>query len=141
MRYLVLFMLSFAAGPTLAWQFSPDPICTVGQDDGRLAVTVTHDPRTGDYAIRLDRPGGWPDGPVFSIAFSGPRGFMITTQRQVIAGNSLTVTDRSFGNVLKGLETGLDATAMIGDASERFSLSGADEPVARFRACTSAPAV
>ena len=106
-----------------------------------MDVTVTYDARTRDYAIRLTRPGGWPDGPVFSIAFGGAAGFVITSDRHVVTGDSLTVTDRGFGNVLRGIEDGTRATALIGDVSAAVSLDGADDPVARFRACTAAATV
>ena len=135
MRYLALLCLS--ASPVSAWEFSPTPICTLSHVEGGADVTVTYDAVSAFYAITVERPGGWPDAPVFSIRFSGAP--TISTQRHQLKGNALSVTDTGFGNVLGGLAGGGVATAFTDVAEVSFSLAGAAGPVDAFRACTSAP--
>ena len=137
---LVLALLLLAA-PARAWEFSPDPICTLTHDTGAAAVRVTHDPRIPEYAITLTlAEGAWPDGPIFAIRFDGARGLTISTTRHVLGqgGAALTVTDRGFGNVLDGLQFNDTATALLGDRAVPVPLDGAAGPVAAFRACTEA---
>ncbi len=139
MRSLVLLLL---ASPAAAWEFTPVPVCTLRHATGEAAVTITWDPRqTEAYAIRIDRPAGWPEGPVFSIDYAGPRPLVISTPRHRLSDDAtaLSVTDRGFGNVLDGLEFNSTATAVLGDARVPFALDGAAGPVRAFRACTEAP--
>ena len=144
-RYLACMRLCLAllllATPVHAWEFSSTPLCTLSHSEPGADVTLTYDPRGPVYTITVTGPDGWPDGGVFAIRFDGPRPLTITTNRQIIDGPSLTVTDRGFGNVLSGLEFNTMATARLGNTAVPVSLDGAAEPVAAFRACTTAPSV
>lgn len=140
-RVLPLLFL-ILAGPAHGWEFTPHPVCTLRHDGAEAEVAVTFDPHQAEpYAIALTRRGAaWPDGPVFTLTFQGPRPLTIGTDRHRIdQGGTLTVTDRGFGNVLNGLEFGDRAVARLADASVDVDLTGAAEPVARFRACAVAP--
>ncbi len=136
-------LLLLLAGPAHGWEFSPHPVCTLRHDGAEAAVELTFDPRQAEpYAIALTRRGApWPDGPVFTMTFEGPRALTIGTDRHRLAegGAALTVTDRGFGNVLDGLEFGTRALALLADASALIDLTGAAAPVAEFRACAAAP--
>ena len=52
-------------------------------------------------------------GPIFAIAFVGDSPFEITTNRHALSddGQTLTVRDRGFGNVLNGME--FNTTAIL----------------------------
>ncbi|WP_425038086.1 excinuclease ABC subunit B [Primorskyibacter sp. S187A] len=139
MRYLAL-LAGLMAGPAAAWDFSPEPICTL-RLEGPVAVEVTYDARLPEYAIHITRPGGWPEGPVFALRFEGPRGLMISTDRHVVEGETLSVRDSGFGNVLAGLQYNERAVALLGDAAVPFDLSGAGPAVEAFRACPVVPSV
>lgn len=131
-------LLTLLAGPALAWEFSPTPICTL-RSAGPVDAKITFDGAL--YALHLTRAGGWPDAPVFAIRFNGEVPLTITTTRHVIDGITLTVTDRGFGNVLNGLQYNQTATALIGGLSVPLDLTGAAAPVEQFRACGLVPAV
>ena len=131
-RAAVLVML---AGPAAAWEFTPDPVCTLRGGDA-TEVVVTYDGQL--YEIALTRPGGWPDGPVFSILFEGAAGMTISTTRHRIEGETLRVSDTGFGNVLDGLQYNGRAVARLGPVAEPVDLTGAAGPVARFRDCSAA---
>lgn len=132
--WIAVCFIVFGAAPALAWTFTPDPICTLsGGDDTR--ITVTYDPRARLYAIDITRPGGWAPAPVFALQFTGRVPLTITTDRHRIDGPRLRVTDRGFGNVLRGLENGGAAVAMLGDTRAAVALQGAAGPVQAFRAC------
>lgn len=119
----------------MAWEFSPSPICTLSHTQPDIAVEVTYDPGTQDYNITLSRPGvAWPTSPVFAIAFA-PNGPTISTTRQVVAGSSLSVTDKGFGNVLNGLQYNSVAIASVGPVQVAFDLSDAAPEVEAFRNC------
>lgn len=125
-------------GPALGWSFTPDPICTLSHQGESLAVTVTHDPVPGEYAIVLTLAAGtWPESPAFHIAFRGGRELTIGTGVHALAdgGRRLTVRDTGFGNVLDGLEFNAAALAWAGERQAAFSLAGAAGPVRAFRAC------
>jgi hypothetical protein len=133
--------LTLLATPAAAWEFSPTPVCTLSHETPEASVTVTHDPRQPEpYAIAVTTQGGWPEAPVFSIRFDGPRGNTISTPRHRLSadGTTLTVTDRGFGNVLDGLEFNDSATATAGGASVTLPLDGAAPAVQAFRACADA---
>jgi hypothetical protein len=140
MRIIVLLLL--AAAPAQAWEFTPVPVCTLSHAEEGRSVTVTWDPRQPEpYAIRVEGPAPWPEGPVFSIEYAGPRPLGISTARHRLSGDgrAVTVSDTGFGNVLDGIEFNATATAVMGEARVPFSLAGAAEPVRAFRACTEAP--
>ncbi|NRB01668.1 MAG: hypothetical protein HRU30_00225 [Rhodobacteraceae bacterium] len=127
------------ASQAQAWAFSSDPICTISHSEAAADIVVTYDPRTALYAIAITKQDGWPTDPGFSIRFSGANNLTISTTRHSVVGNTLTVTDRGFGNVLNGLAFNTTATAFTESAAVTVSLEGASEPVDAFRACASAP--
>jgi hypothetical protein len=142
MRTLIA-LLCLAASPGWAWDFTPEPICTLSWADGDSSVVVTYDPRGPEYAIALTRATPWPREPVFAIQFEGPRGITISTSRHRLSdsGRTLTVTDRGFGNVLDGLQYNDRANAVTGSATLAVPLEGAAPAVEAFRDCTQAPSV
>ena len=135
----MLVLLGLLASPASAWDFAPSPICTLSHSEGGADITVTYDHATRLYAIAVTGPDGWPGAPGFSIRFDGAQPNTISTTRHRITGQTLTVTDSGFGNVLDGLEFNRTATAFTQTASVTVSLDGAAEPVQAFRACTKAP--
>lgn len=137
-RALALLLI---ATPVGAWEFSATPICTLSHEEAETQISVTYDHATALYAIALTTPDGWPDSPVFSIRFDGPRSNVISTPRHNVSGDTLTVRDTGFGNVLDGLEFNQSATAFTDTAARSVSLEGAGEPVQAFRACTKSPSV
>jgi hypothetical protein len=139
MRALTFILL---ASPAAAWEFTPTPVCTLSHATPDASVTITYDPRQPEpYAIRIARSAPWPEAPVFSIDYAGPRALAISTTRHRLSdgGTTVTVTDEGFGNVLDGLEFNTTATAILGDARVPVPLDGAAGPVQDFRACTEAP--
>jgi hypothetical protein len=142
MRLLPL-LLALAPGPALGWAFAPHPVCTLRYDGAEAVVEVTYDPRQVEpYAIALTRrEAPWPAGPAFTITFEGTPALTIGTDRHRLGegGTVLTVTDRGFGNVLDGLESGDRAVARLADAAVPLPLAGAAGPVAAFRACAVTP--
>jgi hypothetical protein len=142
MRILIA-CLCLVAAPVSAWEFTPEPICTLSWENENASVVVTYDPQRSEYAITLRRAAPWPREPVFAIRFDGPRGLSISTSRHRLSegGRALTVTDRGFGNVLDGLQYNETATALTGSASLPVPLEGAAPAVDAFRNCTAAPAV
>lgn len=137
MRLTVL-ALVFAT-PAAAWETTVGRVCTLAHDAPQASVRLTYDPAVPEYSITVTRTGDWRPEPVFSIAFQGPAGLTISTNRHQIQGPSVSVTDSGFGNVLNGLEFNETATAILGSQAVSVSLAGAAEPVQAFRACTSAP--
>jgi len=135
---LILALLSTQAQ---AWEASIDgPLCVLSHGGETLDIRLTYDPGPPRYTITLTRAeGGWPEAPVFALQFNGPRPNLITTDRHVIDGPALSVTDRGFGNVLDGLQFNDTVTALTGDAAITVPLTDAAAAVAAFRACTTAP--
>jgi hypothetical protein len=133
MRCLAL-LAALLPAPAAAWDFSPLPICTISEETDQGGVRVTFDPATGLYAIRLVRAAGWPAAPVFTIRFDGTP-LAISTNRHTVAGDTVTVTDTGFGNVLAGFATANGATVMLGDTTLALPTTGAADAVAAFRAC------
>lgn len=146
-KFLALVAALFAidAGPAHAWTFSAAPICNLQHEDAELSVRLTYDPVDSKYEITLTKRAlPWQQGPVFALRFEGGRPLTITTDRHYFVANDplrLGVADRGFGNVLNGLEYNTTATALIGDQSSRFQLTGAAPEVRRFRACADALSV
>lgn len=140
MRFALILALS--ASPAFAWEFTPNPVCTLSHETPEASVEVTFDPRLPEpYAIALALPVGWSESGVFSIDFQGARGLAISTDRQRLSDDNrtLTVSDRGFGNVLNGLEFNTTAFARFGDTAVAIPLSDAAPKVQAFRACTDAP--
>ncbi len=137
MRALAL--LALIPCPALAWEFRPDPVCTLSHDAPGIRVVVTRDPAAAlPYAIALTlSEGAWPPAPAFHIAFSGDRRLTIGTGGHVLSdeGRTLTVRDTGFGNVLDGLEFNATARAWSGLRSVDLDLAGAAPAVQAFRDC------
>ena len=134
-----LIALTLLASPAHAWEFSPSPICTLSHTEAGTEVKVTYDHGTQLYAIAITDVEGWPSAAAVSIRFDGARPNTISTTRHAVTANTLTVTDRGFGNVLDGLEFNSTATAFTQTAAVTVSLDGAAPVVQAFRACASAP--
>jgi len=124
--------LTLLAAPATAWEFSAEPTCTVTDNTVPTALEMTFDGSV--YTLTLTHPEGWPPGAIFGISFA-PNGPLIETDRHVIDGQDLTVSDSGFGNVLRGLEGNVIATALISDVSRELDLTGAAPVIAQFRAC------
>ena len=136
---LALLTSACIATPALAWEFTPTPICTLTHTEASANVELIYDHSTALYTISITAPQGWPSAPAFSIRFDGPRASTISTTLHQIAGDTISVSDSGFGNVLDGLEFNNSATAFTDTTSATVSLDGAAGPVARFRVCTEAP--
>jgi hypothetical protein len=137
-------LVTVPAGPAPAWEIRPGPVCEMAHEGESGTVRVTYDPAIGEYAITLTRMRGpWPDAAAFAITFRGAEGLTISTGRHVLSegGRALTVRDRGFGNVLRGLEAGGSARAFAGAAEMEIDLAAAPPVVAAFRACRTTPAV
>lgn len=142
MRFLLAF-LCVAASPVLAWEFSPNPICTLSKESEGFGLIVTYDSRVPEYELVLMRSVPWPNEATFAIRFDGPRALTISTSRHQLSqgGTVLTVSDRGFGNVLDGLQFNHTATAVTGSATLSVPLDGAGPAVSEFRACTTTSSV
>lgn len=143
MRALFCILL-FLPGPAWAWSFSSDPVCRLDHEEAGLEIALIFDPRRDEpYEIALTAESPWPETDLFGLRFSGGRTLSISTGRHVLSPGrqTLSVSDRGFGNVLNGLEFNSIATAIVGDRATTFSLEGAAEPVQAFRACLVQPAV
>ena len=114
--------------PAAAWDFTPGPPCVLSHEAPAVEIVVTHDPGPPVWSIALTRRDGvWPAAPSFAIAFEGPGGFSIGTDRHELSGDgaTLTVTDTGFGNVLAGLSGHATALASTGGTSVALPLEGA----------------
>lgn len=136
MRALALTFL--LATPATAWEASRDgPVCLLTQTTDDATVVVSHDiTKDVPYAIDLTRAGGWQRGPLFAIQFDGFGARTITTDRHSVTDDTLTVTDRGFGNVLDGIALNFVALATTGETSLVIPLEGAAPEVEKFKACT-----
>lgn len=138
-------ILSLIASPVFAWEFSSSPVCTLLHSTEDAELKVTFNSRTdGPYAIEITQEEGvWQPAPMFMMGFDGPRRNAISTDRHQIdpEGKSLTVTDSGFGNVLDGIEYNFVAIARSGETALVFSLTGAAEPVQKFRLCAASPEI
>lgn len=129
------------AVPAHAWEFTPDPICTIWHETDTARLTVSYDPSLPQpYTLDLRRDTPLPPGPVFAMNFRGIGEFTITTSRHRLSEDNrrLTVTDTGFGNVLSGLEFNAVANALIGETVEPFPLDDAAPAVRAFRDCPTA---
>lgn len=134
---IALSALICAATAAPAWEFTPGLPCRLTHETSEVAVELTHDPTQPLYSIRLTRRVPWTPGPVFSMDFSGDAPLSIATDRHRLSadGSGLTVTDRGFGNVLRGLALNETAVAILSDQRVEIPLNGAAEPVEKFRRC------
>lgn len=137
------FLLVHLGTSVHAWEFSPGTPCVLTHEAGQAQIQLTYDPTQPLYSVTVRRNEPWPAAPTFGMRFVGPQGRVIGTDRHVLSADrmSLTVTDRGFGNVLDGLQFNHTTTAISGDVEVTFSLEGAAEPVAAFRACDTASAI
>lgn len=135
MRVIILFYL--LATPAIAWEAkSVGPVCLLTHTTVEGEITVSHDPRKAlPYTIDLTVDGGWQAGPVFAMRFDGLGPRTITTDRHQVTDNTLTVSDRGFGNVLDGLAQNFVALAATGGTSLVIPLEGAAPEVEKFKSC------
>ena len=140
MRALAVLLL---ATPAAAWEASSEgPVCLLTKDTDEAEIVVSHDPRKAlPYAIDLTLDAPWQAGPFFAIRFDGLQPRTITTDRHQLTRNTLTVTDRGFGNVLDGLAFNFVALAASGSTSVVIPLEGAAPEVEKFKACATAAGV
>lgn len=129
--------LVFLATPAAGWEASREgPVCLLTHMMDNAEITVSHDAtRMVPYAIELTRSDGWQSGPVFAIRFDGPRPLTITTDRHRVQGDTLSVTDTGFGNVLNGIAGNQVAIAISGETALVIPLAGAAPEVEDFKAC------
>lgn len=142
MRWLI--PIFFVSSPALAWEAGVQgPLCTLAHSEPDADVLLTYDPAGPQYTITLTRTAPWGASPVFVLRFEGGRALMISTDRHTLSddGRALTVVDRGFGNVLRGLSENQSATGQLGSVSLSFSLDGAAPEVAVFEACSATPSV
>jgi hypothetical protein len=132
-------ILICTAAPAFAWEARVSgAVCELTNEDKAVQVRLTYDPSIPEYSISITSGQGWSPSPTFAIRFAGPRGLIISTERQVISDDRATVTvkDSGFGNVLDGLEFNNAATAILGNEAVTFRLENAGPAVRAFRACT-----
>lgn len=132
------FALAVLPLPSLAWEFSPDPICTLTHLTDGGEIIVTYDARLPEYALTIRLNGAvWPDVDSFGMEFLGSNPVRIGTTRHTLSDDRtvLTVRDAGFGNVLDGLEFNAVVGANSGDQSISASLTDAAPAVRAFRAC------
>ncbi|MDD9977615.1 MAG: excinuclease ABC subunit B [Boseongicola sp.] len=132
------------ASPAYAWDVSAEgPLCRLFHDMEEASVDVTFDPRSNQpYSMVLEKNGDpWESAPVFAIRFDGLGPLTISTQRHKLLdeGKKLTVSDRGFENVLKGIAFNQMAVAMLGDQQLVIPLIGAAPAVEQFRNCVVSP--
>lgn len=140
MHRFSLAILALLPAHASAWEFRPDPICTLSHSAEAARVVITYDPGAALYALTVTRNAGdWAASATFGMRFTGGVPVVIGTSQHSIDGPRLSVTDSGFGNVLNGLEFNTAATAFTDTQSVDLSLNGAAAPVQAFRACTEAP--
>ena len=138
------FTLSSSA--VFAWKASVDgAICRLDHEGEVARASVTYDPASQlSYSIELTwHDGRWSAAPVFAIDFIGIAPLSISTDRHRLSANgeTLSVSDSGFGNVLRGIESNSIAVAHLGEQTMGLSLDGAAPEVQKFRDCTIAPSV
>lgn len=142
-RFLPLLLaVCLTPATALAWQAGGDGrVCTLAHREDGVDVILTYDAAGPLYTITVTQPEPWPPAPLFSMIFDGAAPFTITTDRHVLSNGdrSLTVTDRGFGNVLRGLAENTTARLSSGLASADVSLEGAAPEVAMFEDCGAVP--
>ena len=137
----IVIALAAFASPATAWEFTAVPVCTISEETTDMRVAVTYDGRKPEpYSITMTGEA-WAPGPVFAIQFGAPGGLTISTDRHRLTadGTELSVSDRGFGNVLRGLANENIAYLGLGDTVRTLPLDGAAEAVAAFEACVTAP--
>ena len=127
-----LIIAGLIGSPALAWDFSTSPICTVINRGSDTSLKLTFDGEL--YVLRLSHLEGWQNAKVFAIRFA-PNGPFIQTTRHQIDGQTLSVSDAGFGNVLKGLQNNQVAQVLLGETVRDIDLSGAYTPFENFKNC------
>lgn len=143
MKVVLSTALILFAAPALAWESRVEGgLCTLTHQNDGVTVRLVHDPSVPLFTITISlADGGWEVAPEFGIRFDGPRPNTIRTDRHVLSpdGQSLSVSDRGFGNVLDGLQFNEMATAFSGNTVANVSLEGAAPAVEAFRSCGQVP--
>ena len=132
---LALALLPF---PALAWEFSPDPMCTLIHQAEDAEIAITYDSALPQYTLFITlRSGEWPNAAGFQMFFGGRRDVTIGTTRHSLstASATLTVLDSGFGNVLDGLEFNDTVVSTSGATTVIADLSNAAPAVQAFRDC------
>lgn len=127
-----------ASAPALAWDVTLGPVCVLISETEAATIELTYDPAQPLYTLSITLAAGqWPAAPAFQMGFEGPYPLTIGTDRHVLSddGQTLSVADQGFGNVLNGLQFNLIARAVSGSASLDFSLENAPPAVQAFREC------
>ena len=136
----ILTALTLLVSPASAWDFTPEPICTMWHTTASAEVVVTFDPgRSLPYTITVAlNDTAWPALSPYGIRFDGPRGLTISTDRHAISEDQTTiiVSDTGFDNVLNGLEWNFVATPYLGNQAVAIPLADAAPVVQKFRDCT-----
>jgi hypothetical protein len=136
---LILVLLTLPL-PAAAWEFSPDPICTLTHLTDEAEIAITYDASIPEYALLIAlRTGEWPDADAFQMIFEGAQDLAIGTSEHTLSldGATLTVRDSGFGNVLDGLEFNALMWATAGEVFVTAPLTDAAPAVQAFRACPS----
>lgn len=136
-----MFLLALFPVPALAWEFSPDPICTLRHETENVQMVVTHDTSAGIYTLNVTAKGAvWQPSDTFGMQFTGGAQISIGTTRHRLTDDArtLSVSDTGFGNVLDGLEFNPVATAFTQTQSVSVRTDGIAAPMAAFRACPEA---
>lgn len=125
----------------LAWEFTPGTPCVLKHETPEVAVELTYDPGQPLYSISITRQAPFADAPAFALQFRGPQPLDIATDRHQLSngGQTVTVFDHGFGNVLNGLQFNRSATAILGEQIIEIPLQNAADAVAAFRACDVVP--
>jgi hypothetical protein len=126
--------------PAAAWEFSPDPMCTLTHQAEDAEIAITYDSAVPQYTLFITlRSGEWPDAAGFQMIFGGGRDVTIGTTLHSLSADSatLTVRDSGFGNVLDGLEFNDTVVSTSGATTVIADLSDAAPAVQAFRACPS----
>ncbi len=127
--------------PAAAWEFSPDPICTLSHQTAELEFIITHDVAARTYTLAITlQDTAWQPSPTFGVSYSGSMPINISTIQHRLSDDAktLTVSDSGFDNVLNGLEFNHTATAMTQSQSLSVRTRGISKPMAAFRACPDA---
>lgn len=135
MRFLFLLLLSPV--PAFSWEFSRDPVCRLHHQSPSAQIDISFNSEPTRYQLSITLSGlDWNAAPSFGIFFDGGKSLTIGTDRHIINGDTLSVVDSGFGNVLNGLEFNQVATAFTSSHVVTFNLEGAADAVRQFRDCT-----
>lgn len=121
-----------------AWEFSPDPLCTLTHQAETAEIVITKDVTVPEYTLTVMlRSGAWPDAPVFFMDYPNGVGPDISTNRHTLSADraTLIVRDRGFENVLIGLEENGILYASSGGLRVTADVAMAFGAVQEFRAC------